>query len=336
MGEGVLRLLPSDWLPVGVVYKISEKKVHCYHTPTESIRLCPSVRERLCHPLGFCFNLATDARGNRVVGVPESLIPDPGMDNSPLHSETRSTVASRPSAVWVLGDSLSMGYGVDDEMSFPYLLSQRNFLVRNLASDSLGATHTERILLHEWKESISDRSPIGSTSLDRKPLAFVWVFSRSDFQDDTQSQSARYKFFLGKWLHSMNFLRAYLEQRKLARDRNDYREYLAEEFQLPDRTHPTLMAIRRIADFARSQRVVPVVLLAPDWSPITGKPNLESSYFLAMKDYFRESGYSIIDTTEDFRGHGDFYIPLDGHPNERAQEVFARRTVEFFKSENKK
>lgn len=285
-------------MPISWAYKIKEKQVHCYDLHTRAIRLCPNVETNLCHPLGYCFTITTNQSSERI------------------------TPKSNGKPVWVLGDSLSMGFGTDDQKSFPYLLGTMGYQVRNLASDSLGATHSFRILEHE----------LANTTQENRPKAIVWVFSRSDFQDDVQKEFSSYKFYLGKIFQFLNILRAELEERKLERDRNDYKEYLAEDYIAPKNSHPTLVAILSIAGLSISKGIVPIAIMAPDWNYSTRKPDLNTEYFKFMEEFFIKANYTVINLTDIYKNSTeDLYIPRDGHPNANAQKIFASETDKLLK-----
>jgi len=297
LADAILRILPSESLPVHWGYKIEEKKIHCWHWETKTIRLCPDVQAELLHPLGYRFRIATNDRGERITLIQNGLY--------------------KNSEIWVIGDSLSMGYGVNDEESFPYLLSQMGFSVRNLASDSLGAADIFRILEYELqnletKENFS------------YPLAVFWIFSRSDFLDDRKKKSY-FKFILGKISPVFNILRAELERAQLARDANDYKEYWREEYHPPEPDHPTLVSIRALQEICQEKGIRAIVLLVPDWNPILDRAVLETEYFQFIRNFFQDSRYELIDFTEAYRRRSGeiLWIPNDGHPNASAHRLFA-------------
>lgn len=293
-----IRIIPFSFMPISWAYKIKEKQVHCYDLHTRAIRLCSNVETNLCHPLGYCFTLTTNQNSERI--TPEAI----------------------GEKIWILGDSLSMGFGNDDQDSFPFLLGAMDYQIRNLASDSLGATHSFRILEYELK----------NITKDKKPIAIVWIFSRSDFQDDLQNEYISYKFYLGKIFQFLNVLRAELEEHKLERDRNDYKEYLAEDYIAPENSHPTLGAILSIADLSISKGIVPIAIMAPDWNYSTRKPDLNTEYFKFMEEFFIKANYTVINLTDIYKNSTeDLYIPRDGHPNANAQKIFASETEKLLK-----
>jgi hypothetical protein len=126
--EATLRIeILWDWFAL-YNYKVADKSIHCYDDKVQAIRLCPNLSQRLDHHLGFSFLVTTDEYGNRITDY--SLKND--SDN-------------KKKLIWAIGDSLTMGWGVNDKDSFPFLLSNLGWNVVNLASDSIGSKDVLRI-----------------------------------------------------------------------------------------------------------------------------------------------------------------------------------------------
>ncbi|MCC5813603.1 MAG: hypothetical protein JJT78_02510 [Leptospira sp.] len=305
VSEIALRTVALPFIPAHWRYKIQEKQAHCYDSRVSAIRLCPNVNQELCHPLGYCFQLTTNARGERTVS-------DSG----------KYSVSKDAPVIWAIGDSLTMGFGINDEDSLPYRLSESGFQVRNLASDSLGAVAIYRILDYNLSE-------LSNLEVDeKKPDYLVWVFSRSDFLDDEQESigRGRWIFQLGKISAWMNVLRAEMESYKLARDANDYKEYIAEKYIAPEIDHPTILAIEKIRDLAKDKNIEPIIILAPDWNPILDHPVLETEYFQFVHQMFLDRGFTVIDLTKEYEANKNkiLWLENDGHPNPVANEIFKK------------
>lgn len=300
---------PKHW-----VYKIQEKQIHCYDTLIKVIRLCPNVNQTLNHPLGYSFNIQTDQSGWRFV---------PRIHDGELFIE--NTVSKENNNIWILGDSLSMGFGIDGDKTFGFQLAQLGYKVRVLASDSMGSWDIYKILSTEYK-MVQNKNP------NSLPNVVFWIFSRSDFLDDT-NPSSYWKFQLGKIFCLANIIRAEKERIRIARERNDYIELLSEDFHPPMDNHPTLLAIRSIFEFCKNNNILPVILMVPDWNPRLNRIEFGTDYFLFMKDFFKKLGFIVIDISNSYKKHGGLlWLENDGHPNERAHSIFYQETKKFLES----
>jgi lysophospholipase L1-like esterase len=298
--EVTLRI-PFFWQKYPIYqYKVQEKKVHCFDEILNAILLCPNVDEMIRHPHGFHFELSTNSNGERITA-----------DES---KEDRL----KQKSIWAIGDSLTMGWGISDKESFPYLLSKDDWIVRNLASDSLGSIDIKNILQYKIKFT---------TSYDLNlPLKIVWMFSRSDFVDDTSQKSNRFKFWLGKNIYSLVAIRSLLEANKYAKDRNDYKDDLLEKFEEPDNNHPTLLALQEISALSKKYKIPILIILTPDWKYTNGPPNYNSAYLHYMDQFFRSHGFQVLNLTEKYKEalNQDFYLLDDGHPNAKAHRLIAK------------
>ncbi len=285
-------------------FRVQDKISHCYDDQLQTIRLCPNTHQRINHPLGFSFLLTTDQFGNRIT-----------------KSSSKENFSFNNNLIWAVGDSLTMGWGVDNTDSFPFLLSNHGWDVVNLASDSIGSKDVLKIL--NWRLT----SPINS-SLDplQKPKAIVWMFSRSDFQDDSSYKQPKLVFQMGKHSRILIMFRAILEKIRLMRGSNDY-NYIAkgEDFIPPKDNHPTWLAINDIKKLIEKEKMEFIIVLAPDWKFKDSPPNYDSEYFKYIKSKFNDLGFRIIDMTAEYKkdSNQNFYITHDGHPSSYAYQKIA-------------
>lgn len=296
--------IPYFWQKFPIYqYKVQEKKVHCFDEILNAILLCPYVNTVIRHPQGFHFKLSTNSYGERITA-----------------DKSKEDMLKQKS-IWAIGDSLTMGWGISDKESFPYLLSKDDWIVRNLASDSLGSRDIKNILQYKIKLSKSYDLNL--------PSKIVWMFSRSDFVDDASQKSNKFKFWLGKNIYSLIALRSILEANKYTKDRNDYKDALLENFQEPDSRHPTLIALQEISLLSKKYKIPILIVLTPDWKYPNGPPNYSSVYLNYMDQYFRSLDFQVLNLTAKYKEDStqDFYLLDDGHPNARAHSLIADQII---------
>ncbi|WCL48895.1 hypothetical protein [Leptospira sp. GIMC2001] len=352
-----LRFLVVDKLPLSIKYKIDEKEIHCYNDDLDLIQLCPNIQMRLISPLGFSYNLTTNAMGERITSnmyvaknnqekIDEGSGINTGVSDAVLDQSQKidkfSHVESIPKlGIWAIGDSLTMGYGINDDESLPFLLATKGFQVRNLASDSLGSNDIYKILKSNLGKRITDPSESNQAKNQKNGADFiVWVFSRSDFYDDLKSNSKfqnflrKQSFKLSKKIRSLIVARAILENWRIQRSSNDYNFIQKEQFVPPADNHPTLVAIKNIRKLSFDANIDPIVVLAPDWDHLNGDPELNTECFKFMKTYFTKLEFNVVDMSEFFdnRKGSELYIPNDGHPSANANKLIGIEVSRILRS----
>lgn len=292
-------------------YKVQEKNVHCYDDQIEAIRLCPNVNASIIHPLGFKFRLSTNQYSERISAF-----------NSKLE-------LYRDESIWAIGDSLTMGWGIDDESTFSYILSKNDSFIKNLASDSLGSIDIKNILQQKLK--------FNTNYSIKLPTKIIWMFSRSDFVDDMSRKPNSHIFFVGKYFRSLIALRSIFEAKKFVKDRNDYRGSNLEDFKEPSQTHPTLLALREISSLSKEYQIPIIIVLAPDWKYPNGPPNYDSIYLEYMDNLFRSMDFKVLNLREQYgkESNQDFYIKNDGHPSAFAHQIIARELHSYLRRMNR-
>lgn len=291
-------------------FRYDDARLHCLVDDPEHpalILLCPDQEIEFQHPRGgFRYRVTTNSGPDRAVSF------DPGLS------------AYVDCATWIIGDSLSMGYGVDDHATFARLLSQQNndeCAVQNIAVDSLGAMG---ILA-----SVRRRLEENTLEIDR---AF-WILSASDFVDDERDTQLRanplrsfvfrMQFRLSRCSMIWNAVKILRRAATDAPARNEY-EAAAASPEIPD-DHPTYVALRQLADLLADHRIPLHVIVYPEIDRDTGHP-LERD---VLKELYaaeaRRAGAKIIDVSAEFHRHADdpeLYLPEDGHPGPAAQRIF--------------
>jgi lysophospholipase L1-like esterase len=104
---------------------------------------------------------------------------------------TPRPVPERPNgAVWILGDSVAFGYGVDDDQNFSALLASAHpeLVVENLAVSGFG-TDQELLLL---KRELARR---GQPSVPTAVVATFYLNDLTDIERDTNSNYKKPRFF---------------------------------------------------------------------------------------------------------------------------------------------
>ncbi len=285
---------------------VQERRMHCMDR-TGLVFLCKNQSRQLQGPGNGKWTLTTNRYGERITH-PLELAPD-----SPL-AESNPTVKE----VWVIGDSIAMGYLLSDPYSPPYLLSQLTGVrTRNLGVDSLG-TRGIRIRLQnalEYRAIVPDH--------------IFWIYNVSDYMDDFREEKLlnnslyrmayRIHFNLAKasYLYALTRIQpqvtisdsVYSESDETARAQLD-----------PD--HPTIQHLREFAAFLKEKDLPVTVLFYPGMLP-SGEPDLQDPYRKQSMDILKEEGIEIMDLSREFAENENMYIPGNGHPTERAASLFA-------------
>ncbi len=291
-------------------FRYDDARLHCLVDDPEHpalILLCPDQQIEFKHPRGgFTYRVTTNHATDRAVSFGVGL------------------AAYVDCATWIIGDSLSMGYGVDDHATFARLLSRQpenECVVENMAVDSLGAAG----ILASVRRRLEDRE----ATVDRA----YWILSASDFVDDVrdaQLQASplralafRMQFRLSRHSMTWNAVKILLRRGTGATARNEYEREPADP-EIPD-DHPTFLALRRLTALLAEHNIPLYIIQYPEIDRGTGRP-LERD---PLKDRYvaeaRRRGARIIDVSPDFHRHADdpeLYLPEDGHPGPAAQRIF--------------
>ncbi|MBL8019704.1 MAG: hypothetical protein JNM27_08580 [Leptospirales bacterium] len=312
--ELLLRLHPA------VQFRLAEKQLHC--PASFYFRLCPDQHVLFQHPSGFSFTVTTNKKGERITS-------DPATANGDRNA---------PPEIWILGDSIAMGYGVSDEATFPYLLqsrlrkkgsnisvppvglqdnaSEQSIRVANLGVDSMGTVAMADLL----------NNRIGH------PGHVFWPFSPSDFIDDPAEMAIQ----ASPWKQWMFQVRAALTKRsaifaylKQLRESGRRDAYLAGS--VVGRDHPTFQGILNLDKLVKSRGSRLCVVLYQDVQRGSNKPEKSNAVRDDVAGFLHENSICTIDARAAFLsypGH-DLYLPNDGHPAEAAQRLIAEAIINF-------
>lgn len=291
--EFVLRILPSKELK----YRYIEKQNHCLHTDWILIVLCKNTRNKMQHPYGFSFWLTTNELGERL--TPKIDLPK--------------------GEAWIIGDSISMGYGIDDQKSFPYLLSLKsNWKVRNLAVDSLGSAGIYKLLSEKLTSSLNE------------PDVIFWIFSHSDFLDDSRwfklKNNMVYRFIYiaqfiaGKYFYTINFLKLALEKSNLSHKTNEYKNSTPK---FPSFKHITFLYMQEVIKSTKRRKIPLYIILYPDKNLSLANNNAQNRFNRKIAHWIERNNASYINMESFFTKKNtiNYYLP-DGHPNEKSAKLF--------------
>lgn len=316
-----------------IQFKWNEKRVHCLERDLPLVGLCPDVRLRLNHPAGFAFTISTNHEGERWVPAPRDS--DRKLNRRPQEASPGNPGDTMPAGkkdqLWILGDSIAMGYGIDDgETVAARIANNSSMEVHNLGVDGLGAVGIK----HRLRVALDRYDTDGSTGT----IHAVWIFHPSDFVDDPRDLSRigsplkgglfRLHFFLSKESYLYNALRSLMEKMRLQQRDNSYN---VSAIPLPAADHPTYRAMEETIKLARSRKVDLILLIYPDLDRTTGKPEASSPVKSAVHQFFKERGIPVIDMFGTFRSpSGDvLYLPDDGHPTGAGANLMAKAVLAF-------
>ncbi len=276
------------------------KKIHCLKDWSE-IRLCPKVKEGFTRRDGKPWDIQTDEMGERITN---SNIP-----------ETNETV------VWLLGDSMAMGYGLPtNETPTYYLLSKYKLESRLLAVDAIGTNGILKIL----KENLK------SQNQENLPEKIYWIWNPSDFIDDE-----REKVGIKRYLYPIHYYlvrNSYLYQRIIPTPQTNVYTSHGEPILYP-KNHITYSNLRKFF----SDPLVPkekLTILFSWGMSMRGNPDTKDRNYEMAKEFFNEQGVKTIDlrtkTELLFKERKPVYIPGDGHPGPALAELFADAIAKHF------
>ena len=293
-------------------FRLAEKRLHCLEANGD-IGLCPDQRIRFRHPLGFEYTVSTNQLGERVTNIDDRDAPS--------------------QEVWIIGDSIAMGYGLDDERTAAAILARESGLaVRNLGVDALGAG------------AIARRLKARLSGAQSPPALVAWPFHASDFQDDQDDASASAArrmlrqaiFLISRHSALANALRLMGEELGLWGTPNRYVEPNAPATPPvePPPDHPTYAHIAEIGTMLRERGVRFAFLLYPEIDRTTGLASGSTPLKNRAASVASESGALIIDLRARFAAYSDsdLYLARDGHPSVAANRFFAEALQQLLRN----
>lgn len=292
-----------------ILARMAEKKAHRVASPEPFVRLEPGVHLTLENQAGKPFLITTDRKGLRIV---------PG-------NEREKKCSASIEEIWLMGDSIAMGYGLDDNRTPGYYLHRTTGCpVKVVAVDGNGALALENDLDRMIKES---------NHPDR--IVARWIFHPSDFIDDpvylnlkgnrVKILLRRIHFALGK-----TFAGYWLVLDLLRSGRNDPNGLVhhREEAMVPS-NHPTLQAAYRMGKLASRRGLDFAVIFYPD-GDVSDQPAPLDSLKKQTMESFESSGLRVFNISEAFfnyKGTEKLYQKGDGHPSEAGAMILGAETA---------
>ncbi|GBF37815.1 LA_2486 family SGNH/GDSL-type esterase [Leptospira johnsonii] len=303
-------LLRLPYFP-SVQFRLEDKKLHCLQTPKNLfsipwMRLCPNQSLELYHPeKNIRYRVSTDSRGERLTSS----------------NETRSWSSYRIDTpeVWILGDSVALGYLVSDQQTLPWavhsIFQERKgqLGVRNLGVDALGSFGIQERL----SEVLENSSP---------PLVAYWIYHISDFTDsyrELELQNSlkkrifvRVSYLLSKYSAVFNTFKIIYEKYK-PESRDNLVIPSSGAVLGPD--HPHRKAAVSLFEFVKEKKIPLVLVFLPEPNE-KYEPVVDSALVKEVRQIAIDSRIPVLDLQQPIydlwkKNDKEIFIPKDGHPN---------------------
>lgn len=271
---------------------IRYKQIHCLQNLVE-IRLCQDVRESFTRMDGKVWDIQTNSYGERITSSKKDK--------------------SNSAKVWLIGDSMSMGYGLPTNETIAFVLETKYQIeTRVLAVDAIGTNGILSLYLDALR----------LTSKENLPTHIYWIWNPSDFIDDEREKKG-----FRKLIYPIHF---YLSRNSLfyhhlirSPKTNVYEN--VEPFLYP-RTHITYSNLKTFMEETKENKEQWRILFS--WGMATsGEPDTKDPNYESEKDFFEREGRKTIDlrniTEVQFAQKKKIYIPEDGHPDRDLAAIFA-------------
>lgn len=340
---GTIALMAAEFLvqitaSPELVFRRAERALHCVDYATGYVLLCPSQAIDFKHPAGFSYRVTTNSLGERAAYPDQqgaaTAADESGADKNSVDS--KAAPAQQP-AIWIIGDSIAMGFGNDDRDILAYTLARAlpGYHVRNLGVDSLGACGIQ----HIFAQALADSAelPRQSTRPPDNPRQTIWILNPSDYNDDIRDRKLqasplrRTFFFFRHWLTKLFALPDFLRL-QFSDSGQAIAPGLPGNFAAPpdDPNHPTFECTRAIFDradrqFRQNGRRF-TLLVYPDIDRHTGGPlkidPLKAPIIALAREFPSIEVLDLQSLFESHRDRPDLYLPEDGHPGPGSQRLF--------------
>ncbi|EQA36085.1 hypothetical protein LEP1GSC047_3312 [Leptospira inadai serovar Lyme str. 10] len=286
-----------------VRFGLADKELHCLSKDLLPwIRLCPNRRLTLFHPAKkYSYSIRTDENGERISYEPGT---------TPLTAQKE---------IWILGDSVAMGYLVEDRESISWKLGERigsSVRVRNLGVDAVGTLGIRERL----RELLMRSDP---------PHTAYWIYHISDVADSFREEAlfesrvrrflTRVSFYLSRYSAVFNGWKALREKYlpSLADNRISLQEETATESLKKD--HPHRLALKRLFSFCKDKKIPLVIVFLPEPNS-ANKPVFQSPILNDVQSLALENRISVLDLRPRLESiwkekQEPFFLARDGHPN---------------------
>ncbi|EOQ97661.1 hypothetical protein LEP1GSC195_0127 [Leptospira wolbachii serovar Codice str. CDC] len=279
--------------------EIRYKKIHCLYGLSE-IRLCPNVKDQFTRKDGKTWDIQTNSLGERILSYKE---------------ETAN--------LWLIGDSMAMGYGLPSkETPAYYLKSKYKLETRVIAVDAIGTNGILKLL----KDTLASAKP------DDQTKQIYWIWNPSDFIDDTVEKKGIKRYLYP--IHYQLIRSSYLYRKLLPPPpANVYTSYGTPI--LYPKNHTTYTNLKKFFTDPSIPNDKISVLFSWGMSR-EGNPDTKDLNYEMAKDFFREYGVKTIDLRQRteglFKEQKQVYIPNDGHPGPALAELFADAIAKAFQN----
>ncbi|TGK06215.1 hypothetical protein EHO60_16620 [Leptospira fletcheri] len=285
-----------------ISFRLEDKRLHCLSQGTIPwIQLCPNSDKNLYLPQKERgYRIRTNEYGERISYEPGK---EPKLPQGEL---------------WILGDSVAMGYLVQDEETISWKLAERNpnLRIRNLGVDSGGTLGILNIL----------RTNISSFGL---PKASYWIYHISDLEDSFREErmlnsgknrfSIRLSYYLSRYSALFNALKILSENLKPEWAENRIESVPESASPILTPNHPHTTALLSLFSFCKENGFPLVLVLVPEpnreYLPVFHSQLLEE-----LKSLADQNGIPVLDLREDLASFWKststpLFLPKDGHPN---------------------
>lgn len=297
MGEVFIR-----WIDPTDSEEIRYKKIHCLKHFSE-IRLCPNLEESFTRPDGKTWDIQTNVLGERIVSIKET---------------------NRKNAkVWLIGDSMAMGYGLPTKETIAYVLETKYQIpTRVLAVDAIGTNGIKTLFWETWNQ----------TKTEDRPTHYYWIWNPSDYIDDEREKKGLKKFLYP--LHFYLTRKSYLYQRLIHSPKENV--YTNQIPYLYPESHGTYSHLQTFFQELSNRKEHWRILFAWGMAP-SGKPDTKDPNYDLAKQFFQRAGLRTIDLRKEteisFSLQKQIYISNDGHPDRDLAKLFAEAIANDFHQE---
>ncbi|EMJ97010.1 SGNH/GDSL hydrolase family protein [Leptospira sp. WS58.C1] len=313
-------LLRLPYFP-SVQFRLEDKKLHCLVETSGNLfsipwmRLCPNQNLDLFHPeKNIRYHVSTDIRGERLTSA---VSIDDARSNA--ESTGRSSYKTDAPEIWILGDSVALGYLVSDQESLPWALQnelindKKTEIVRNLGVDALGSFG-----IQERLEEVLKTSP--------PPKVAYWIYHISDFTDSyrelalqnsgTKKTLVRISYFLSKYSAIFNACKIVYEK---------YKPESGENLVIPSSgsvlgpDHPHRKAAISFFEFTKEKKIPLVLVFLPEPNE-KYEPVVDSALVKEVRQIAIDSKIPVLDLQQSIydywkKNNQEIFLPKDGHPN---------------------
>ena len=275
------------------------------------MRLCPNQSLELYHPeKNIRYHVSTDPRGERLTT---------NRDTGINYIGSISYKATDSPEVWILGDSVALGYLVSDQESLPWAVHsifqkrKDELKVRNLGVDALGSFGIQERLA----EVLQNSSP---------PIAAYWIYHISDFTDsyrELELQNSikkrmfvRISYLLSKYSAVFNSFKIIYEK---------YKPESADNLVIPSSgsvlgpEHPHRKAAVSLFEFVKEKKIPLTLVFLPEPNE-KYEPVVDSALVKEVRQIAIDSKIQVLDLQHEIHkfwseGKNPIFLPKDGHPN---------------------